>query len=91
MNPSEPTDGEEFPLTPEHRMLIQMRDTLYEGSWEDFTEDLRARAEDRPHVFETVSRSPEMKGTITTHLKMIEAMREWETQRNRTLKANDRE
>lgn len=69
-------------------MLLRMRDTLYEGSWEDFERDLRARAEGQPHVFETVPTSPEMKATIGTHLAMIEQMRAWETQHRSTLSCN---
>lgn len=70
--------AENFKLTDMHRMLLQMRDTLYEGSWEDFLTDLRSRAESRPFVFETVSVSAEMHKTIATHLAMIDDMREWE-------------
>ena len=86
MGPTDGSGGDEFDLTAEHRMLLRIRDTLYEGSWGDFVEDLRSRAEDRAHVFETVPASPEMKTTIATHLVMIEAMREWETQHQRMLK-----
>jgi hypothetical protein len=76
---------DQFPLTEEHRMLLRIRDTLYEGIWEDFVRDLRARAEHRPHVFETVADSPAMKPTIENHLKMIDAMRSWELEHGRTL------
>jgi hypothetical protein len=55
-------------------MLLQIRDTLYEGSWEDFVTDLRARAEGRPHVFETVPVSASLKATIAHHLELISAM-----------------
>ena len=89
MDPPEVSGGDAFQLTDEHRMLLRMRETLYEGSWDDFVEDLRARAEDRPHVFETVPTSPEMRTTIASHLAMIEAMREWEARHARTLKADD--
>ena len=66
-------------------MLLRMRDTLYEGSWEDFERDLRGRVEGRPHVFETVPTSPEMRATIENHLAMIEQMRAWEIQHDSTL------
>ena len=73
------SSGEEtFPLGPEHRMLLRIRDTLYEGSWEDFASDLRARLNDEPHVFETVPASAEMKLTIADHLRLIEQMAAWE-------------
>ena len=77
----------DLPLTDEHRMLLQMRDTLYEGNWGDFEEDLRARAEDRPHVFATVPRSREMKAVIERHLSMIGEMRGWESTHQRLLTA----
>lgn len=82
-------DDEAFRLTAEHRMLLQMRDTLYEGSWEDFVEDLRARASGRPHVFETIPDTPGMKATIAAHLSMIEAMEAWEVEHQCRLCADD--
>ncbi len=75
----------EFRLTDEHRMLLHIRDTLYEGNWEDFVRDLQARAQGRPHVFETVTNSPSMKATIENHLTMIDQMQAWEAQHSRTL------
>ncbi len=79
----------QFPLNDEHRMLLRIRDTLYEGSWEDFVRDLHARAQGRPHVFETVTDSPAMKATIENHLVMIDEMQTWELQQQRTLSADD--
>lgn len=88
--PSPVTDSSgQFPLDDEHRMLLRIRDTLYEGSWEDFVRDLRARAQGRPHVFETVTDSPTMKTTIKNHLAMIDKMQTWELQHKRTLSADD--
>ena len=80
---------EPFPLTDDHRMLLQIRDTLYEGSWEDFVHDLRARAEGRPHVFELVPVSEQMLSTIASHLAMIEVMQSWEAAHGRILRAVD--
>lgn len=74
-------------MTDDHRMLLQIRDTLYEGSWEDFVHDLRARAEGRPHVFELVPVSEQMKSTIADHLAMIEKMQRWEIAHGRILRA----
>ncbi len=85
----DPNKADEFPLTADHRMLLQMRDTLYEGSWEDFLCDLRARAQSRPHVYDITPPSPDMKETIANHIAMIEQMREWELQRGCTLRAED--
>jgi len=70
-------------------MLLQIRDTLYEGSWKDFIHDLKARAEGRPHVFELVPVSERMKSTITDHLAMIEDMQFWETVNGQILRASD--
>lgn len=77
--------GEEasLALTLEHRMLLRIRDTLYEGSWDDFEYDLRARAEGRAHVFDTVPSSQDMRRTIESHLKLIADMREWESRHGR--------
>ena len=65
-------------LTDAHRMLLAMRDTLYEGCWDDFVRDLRARMESRPYVFDTVPVSPAMEKTMQEHLGFIEQMRKWE-------------
>lgn len=78
-----------FSLTADCRMLVQIRDTLYEGSWEDFERDLRARAAGRPHVFETIPETPGFEATIAHHLDLIEKMRAWETQHQRILTAAD--
>ena len=85
MGLAESNGGDEFHLTPEHEMLLRMRDALYEGSWEDFAQDLRARSVDRPHVFEIVPPSPEMKSTIASHLRLIDEMEAWERAHGRTL------
>ena len=76
-----PPDGLQAPaslLTPEHRMLLQMRETLYGGGWGVFERDLRARLAEKPYVFETVAPSPQVRETIETHLLMIREMSEWE-------------
>jgi len=83
-------DADRFLLTEDHRMLLQIRDTLYEGSWEDFIRDLEARAAGRPHVFELVPASDSMKATIAGHLRMINDMREWEAAQGRRLRPNER-
>ena len=59
-------------------MLIEIRDTLYDGSWDDFARDLEARCQGKPHVFETVHASSDMQDTIRLHLKLINEMSEWE-------------
>lgn len=76
-----------FVMSEEHDMLLRMRDTLYEGSWDDFELDLRARLQGRPHVFETVPMSEHMTSTIRHHLALIAAMREWESTHGESLRA----
>jgi len=72
-------------LTDEHRMLLRMRDTLYEGNWGDFTRDLEARASGQPHVFETVPDNRAMRDTIIRHLGLIAEMARWEERFGRPL------
>ena len=84
-----PADSQDsFPLDDEHRMLLQIRDTLYEGSWADFAEDLRAKAVNAPHVFDTVPSSPAMKATIEHHLALIEGMSAWECAHDTVLRSD---
>jgi len=79
------SDSTPLSLTPEERMLVQIRDTLYEGNWDDFLYDLRARAADRPHVFQIGPDSPQMKATVASHIQLIQRMREWESENGRRL------
>jgi hypothetical protein len=76
-------------LTEEHRMLLTIRDTLYEGSWADFAADLEARRRSAPHVFQTVPDSPQMLATIGSHLALIDEMRSWEGRTGRLLHADE--
>ena len=43
-------------LAREERMLVVLKRELYEGRWEDMTEDLRARLEGRPYIFKLANR-----------------------------------
>ena len=83
---SEPMGTDEFSLTPEHEMLLQMRDTLYEGSWADFVRDLQARAAGQPHVFDTIPETPGLRDTVVRHLELIKTMQAWETEHGVMLK-----
>lgn len=69
-------------------MLLTIRDTLYEGSWEDFINDLRDRLADRPYVFETVPASPRLRQTIGHHMELIERLASWERESGRVLRAD---
>ncbi len=81
----DPAQPEFPPLTAEQRMLLQIRDTLYEGNWDDFLADLNARAKNRPHVFATVPASADMRATIARHSALIADMQRWERDHERTL------
>lgn len=77
----------EYRLMDEHRMLLRMRDTLYEGSWEDFVRDLNARARHEPHVFDSIPDTPGLEATIHRHLDLISDMQTWEQTNEQTLHA----
>ena len=89
MGPAPANPEEHLPLTEEMRMLVRIRDTLYEGSWEDFVSDLRARAAGRPHVYTIVPDSPEMTATIGNHLALIDKMQAWEASHLKVLRADN--
>ena len=52
-------------------MLLDIRDTLYEGSWDAFIADLEARLSGEPHVFDVVPDTPRFADTIRNHLRLI--------------------
>lgn len=72
-------------LTDEQRMLVDLRDVLYEGSWEDFRRDLEARRNARPHVFDTVPESGRMPEIIDRHLQVLDELERWEQRYGRRL------
>lgn len=43
-------------LPPDERMLIRIRDELYEGSWDTMRRDLENRLAGKPYIFKLVSR-----------------------------------
>lgn len=81
-----PNDGPV--LTDEQRMLLDLRDILYEGSWEDFRRDLEARQASRPHVFDIVPPSPRLQETIARHLQVIDELDQWERRYERRLRGS---
>ena len=87
--PSSPTNEASQPapieLSAEQRMLLDLRDTLYEGCWEDFVRDLEARLSGQPHVFDVVVDTANFAGTIRSHLRMIEELQGWERASGETL------
>lgn len=61
-------------LTEEERMLLTLRDELYEGSWDNMLQDLRDRLKGKPYIFKLVNRIEEdivriekLKGYEGTH------------------------
>ncbi len=88
MNTNASIESDAMPLSEEHRMLLRMRDTLYEGSWADFVHDLEARTANRSHVFATVPESQGMRATIERHLSLISQMVDWERLHDRKLDAD---
>jgi hypothetical protein len=61
------------------RLLVTLRDELYEGSWDLMLEDLRDRLEKRPYIFKLSSR-------ITADVAAIEKMRAYEAKENVNLR-----
>jgi hypothetical protein len=51
-------------LTREERLLVKVRDALYEGSWQELEEDLRARLSGRPYIFKLATRIEEDLGRL---------------------------
>lgn len=43
-------------LSPEDKILVIIREELYDGKWEDMLEDLKARLAGRPYVLKLASR-----------------------------------
>lgn len=59
-------------LEPHERVLLDLKDQLYEGSWERIIEDLRARLEGQPYIYK-------LSRTIARDLAAIERMKAYET------------
>ena len=54
-------------------MLIVLKRELYEGRWDDMSEDLNARLEGRPYIFKLVNR-------ISDDLERIRRLQQFEEQ-----------
>ena len=67
-------------LTALDRMLITIRDELYEGSWEEMEADLKARLEGRPYIYKLATR-------IKEDLVRIEKLKTYEEDFNINLSA----
>ena len=58
-------------LTSGERLLVTLRDELYEGSWDRMLQDLKDRLEKRPYIFKLSSR-------IESDITAIEKMGSYE-------------
>jgi hypothetical protein len=58
-------------LSADERMLITMRDELYEGSWELMLKDLKDRVKGKPFIFKLVNR-------IQDDIQRIDKLSEYE-------------
>ena len=58
-------------LTPDERMLVTLRDELYDGSWDQMMKDLKDRLRSKPYIFKLVNR-------IQDDLARVEKLSEYE-------------
>lgn len=58
-------------LEPYERVLIELRDQLYEGSWERVLQDLRARQRGEPYIYR-------LSQTIARDIEAIERLQRYE-------------
>ena len=67
-------------LEPYERVLLSLKNHLYEGSWERIVEDLRARLEEKPYIYK-------LSKTITRDLAAVERMKAYEARQKVNLSA----
>jgi len=67
-------------LTSGERLLISLRDELYEKSWDKMLQDLKDRLEKRPYIFKLSSR-------IESDMAAIERMSNYEDEHGVDLRA----
>ncbi len=60
-------------LSADERVLLELRDELYGGSWERFLRDLRSRLDKKPYIFRLVNR-------IQDDIQRVEKLSEYERQ-----------
>ena len=58
-------------LSADERMLVALRDDLYEGSWDQMMRDLEDRLKGKPYIFKLVNR-------IQDDIQRIEKLRSYE-------------
>lgn len=62
-------------MAPYERVLLQLKEHLYEGSWERILDDLKARLNDKPYIFK-------LSQTIVRDVAAIERMKAYELQQH---------
>ena len=67
-------------LSKEERMLIALRNELYDGSWANMLQDLQDRLKGKPYIFKLVNR-------IEEDIQRIERLKEYENEYNINLAA----
>lgn len=60
-------------ITPDAKMLLDLRNELYNGSWDEMIKDLNYRMKGRPFVYKLVER-------IKADLRRIDKLQEYEKQ-----------
>jgi len=58
-------------LSGDERMLVSLRDELYDGSWDQMLKDLKDRLEGKPYIFKLVNR-------ISADIERIQKLHEYE-------------
>ena len=58
-------------MEPYERVLLDLKDQLYEGSWERILADLKARLDNKPYIYK-------LSQTIARDLAAIERMKSYE-------------
>jgi hypothetical protein len=67
-------------MEPYERVLVDLKDLLYEGSWDRVSADLRAARENRPYIYR-------LSNAIERDLKAIERMQSYELRHKISLSA----
>ncbi len=62
-------------LSNEHRMLVVLKNQLYDGSWEPMLDDLKNRLVGKPYIFKLVNR-------IQDDIERIQEMQKFEAENN---------
>jgi hypothetical protein len=70
-------------LSEEAKMILVLRDELYEESWTKMVDDLKNRLKGRPYIFKLVNR-------IEEDLERIETVRSYEEKHNINLREFDK-